>query len=477
MPQVVRDAYDQYVSALKASDQSTQKALNDADNILGQDTAMVSPTLLRMFSIMDSSNKNTAIEAYKAAKAAIASANAKISPLKQANEDAQNIEQASASETDALNQMVVLFNSLADGLRATLTSSDLPQSQLSGYQSTVNSDLSDVNNKISSLLSQVQAVRQAKDSYESAQLSYQKSLNALDKLKAGATAADSATAQEKVKEAQAQVDKLKAGADPIDLQISLNSVKQRESALAAARNKLQDANDALNDYSVMAPFDGVVGKISTQEAADASAGTALATLITTQQVATISLNEVDVAKIKVGQKASMTFDAVDSLTLTGEVAEVSQVGTVTQGVVNYDVKVAFDSQDDRIKPGMSVSVSIVTQVAADVLTLPNSAVKTQGDQHYVETLNVSSSTQPDASGYYSIKETPQRVAVQVGIANDTLTEITGGLTEGQQVIAQTIKATTGSTAAAASSQSNLLRMASGGGAARITTGGARPPGD
>ena len=233
--------------------------------------------------------------------------------------------------------------------------------------------------------------------------------------------------------------------------------------MAAAQNKLNDANQALADYTVRAPFGGIVATVAAQLDGEASAGSAAVTLVTTQQLAAISLNEVDAAKIKVGQKATITFDAIDGLSMTGEVAQVSPVGTVTQGVVSYSVQIAFDSQDDRVKSGMSVSTYIVTQVKADVLTVPNSAVKTQGTQSYVETLSgVGASS---TTGYVTSSATPNRVTVETGLSDDTLTEIVSGLKEGDLVITQTIKSgTTSATTGSAASGVNLLRMgASGGG--------------
>jgi multidrug efflux pump subunit AcrA (membrane-fusion protein) len=163
-------------------------------------------------------------------------------------------------------------------------------------------------------------------------------------------------------------------------------------------------------------------------------------------VVKISLNEVDVAKIKLGDKSIMTFDAIDGLEMTGKVVQIDTLGTASQGVVTYNVKIALDTQDDRIKPGMSASASIITSVKTDVLTVPNSAVKSSGNNSFVQILDS--------------KNQPQNIAVTTGIANDTLTEITSGIKEGDKVITQTIipssSASTGATGA--SSGNNALRI-------------------
>ncbi|MCX6715992.1 MAG: efflux RND transporter periplasmic adaptor subunit [Candidatus Taylorbacteria bacterium] len=193
---------------------------------------------------------------------------------------------------------------------------------------------------------------------------------------------------------------------------------------------LLQSQNSYQDYFIRAPFDGVIARVPVK-VGDSGSGATIATLIANKKLATISLNEVDVAKVKIGQKASLTFDAVEGLTVPGEVDEVDLIGTVSQGVVSYNVKVIFDIDDARIKPGMSVSADIVTDSKENVLTVPNGAVKTQGNMKYVETLVASS--------------TLKRIPIRTGVSNDTNTEVVSGLNEGDRIIARTI--TTATTAA------------------------------
>ena len=239
-----------------------------------------------------------------------------------------------------------------------------------------------------------------------------------------------ADADRSIAEKTASLAKLQSGTDPLDIESQKLAVQQRQNALLDAREKLAD-------YSVRAPFDGIVAKIDAKVGDSVTAGTSVGTLITNQQIATIALNEIDIAKIKVGQKATITFDAISDLNMTGEVIDVDTLGTVTQGVVSYNVKIAFDVQDDGIKPGMSASANIILASKPDVLMVPNSAVKTQGATSYVEEL--------DNTGV------PVKKTVQVGSSNDTMTEILSGLNEGEEVVTQKITVTSGSTANSAAS--------------------------
>ena len=98
----------------------------------------------------------------------------------------------------------------------------------------------------------------------------------------------------------------------------------------------------------------------------------------------MSLNEVDIAQIKINQKATLTFDAIQDLTIAGTVLEVDSIGTTSQGVVTYGVTIGFDTQDQRIKSGMSASASIITNSKTDALLVPNSAIKSSGGSNYVQ---------------------------------------------------------------------------------------------
>lgn len=230
------------------------------------------------------------------------------------------------------------------------------------------------------------------------------------------------------------------GVNPIDLQISENNIKQKEISL-------EDLKAALADYVIRAPFAGIIAKVNIKKGDSVSSGTAAATIVTHQKIAAISLNEVDIAKIKIGQKVTLTFDAIEDLSITGKVSEIDTIGTVSQGVVSYQVQVTFDTQDERIKPGMTANVSIQTAVRPEVLVVPASAVKTQNEASYVQIFDPALSDTGGTSGTVSLVP-PKLVPVEIGISDDTNVEIISGLKEGEQVVTRTITgAATASSAA------------------------------
>ena len=277
-------------------------------------------------------------------------------------------------------------------------------SQVLEYQSTLAANTSLANGQVSSLLNMVNAIS-----------AYKQSIIDADR---------------EIEEKNVSHNQLLAGEDELDIESQRIFFKQKENALA-------DAKENLADYYVRAPFDGVVAETDVHLGDQVSTGTVLASLITTKQLAVISLNEVDIAQVALGQKVTLTFDAVEDFSLSGEVADIDTLGEVSSGVVGYDVTVAFDAQDERIKPGMSLSANIITDFKQDIIIVPNSALKSQGDIYYVEVMT-DGLLQPQP--------------VEIGLAGDLSTEIVSGLNVGDEIVTQTIN---GHSAATASIQASF----------------------
>jgi HlyD family secretion protein len=245
---------------------------------------------------------------------------------------------------------------------------------------------------------------------------------------------------------------LNAGADETDVASAQLTLRQRQ-------NALQDALEKLSDYTVRAPFSGTIASLDVQRGQSVSSGGALGVLITKDKIAEIALNEVDIATVKIGQKATLTFDAVDGLEISGKVVAVETIGVVSQGVVTYTVKIGFDTQDDRVRPGMSVSANIITDIRADVLLVPTSAVKSNANGSYVEVpaAPLTEAQKQQRTGLEFL-DAPEQSMVTIGASNDTSTEITSGLTEGDTIITRTTK-----TSATATTQAPSLIGGFGGG--------------
>lgn len=134
----------------------------------------------------------------------------------------------------------------------------------------------------------------------------------------------------------------------------------------------------------------------------------------------ISVDELDILNIKEGQSATLTIDAIDSKTFEGTVSEIDTDGTNSGGSTKYTVTLSV-ARDDNMLSGMSVTASILTDSAENVLTIPASALQEMGGTTFVY-------TSEDSDGNLSGK-----TEVKTGLSDDSTVEITGGLSEGQTI--------------------------------------------
>lgn len=171
-------------------------------------------------------------------------------------------------------------------------------------------------------------------------------------------------------------------------------------------------------------------------------------------VATVSLNEVDAAQVKDGQQVQLSFNALPNLNLSGTVTSISPLGTVSQGVVTYNVIITPIISSPNLKSGMSVSANITTAIKNNVLSVPASSIKTNGSSQYVQLL---------------VNNQPVNKTVTTGLVTNNGTEITTGLAAGDKVITQIISNHTQNSLTKTSSN-GLLKLNGGGG---FRNGGAK----
>ena len=214
----------------------------------------------------------------------------------------------------------------------------------------------------------------------------------------------------------------------------------------------QNESSDYADRKVTAPISGTVNEINIKNGDDLSklsSGSSRTVPIIIGDLGTmkaeVEVNEVDIANVSIGQKVMMTFTAIDGLETFGKIEQMDSLGTLESGVVTYNVTISFDTLDSRIKPEMSVSANIITDVKQDVILVPNFAVKTKNGKSYVEVLN---------SG-----ETPAQIDVKTGASNNTETEILSGVKVGDKIVTQTVNSsatsTSSSTTSSKSSGSNV----------------------
>lgn len=182
--------------------------------------------------------------------------------------------------------------------------------------------------------------------------------------------------------------------------------------------------------AITAPFDGVISTVDVSAGDSVNASQQLLTIFDNKNLlTTISVDETDLPSLKIGQKATIKANAYPDTNFTGTVKDISQQGTYSNGVSNFDVTISFDNINS-IKVGMSTEATIVTESKNNVLTIPVEAVKDMRGGKYV--------IMPSTDGSTTLQK------VEVGISNGRMVEITNGLVAGQEVEIPQVQSTTNS---------------------------------
>ena len=209
-----------------------------------------------------------------------------------------------------------------------------------------------------------------------------------------------------------------------------NQIDNAQLSLDNAQTSLNNAQEKLEDYQVTAPISGTV-VTKTAKAGDKIEGGSTGTLCTIYDLSylemTMAIDELDIGKVAVGQTVEITADAVEGKTYTGVVTKVSVAGTTTGGITTYPVTVRID-ETDGLLPGMNVDAEIVLEQESGVLAVPSAAVN-RGNTVLITADSPSAANALD-------QEAPEGyvyVEVEVGISDESYTQILSGLQEGDKV--------------------------------------------
>ena len=225
-------------------------------------------------------------------------------------------------------------------------------------------------------------------------------------------------------------------------------VHQQENALSKAKEKLAE-------YSIKAPFDGIVTGLDVQAGDSVARDTVLASVITPEMKVMVTLNEVDAVKVVDGAVAQLTFDALPSVTLTGTVVKIATIGKVTQNVVSYDAEIAVDTHSLVLKPGMSVNADISVAERQRVLLVPNTAITTVNGKTTVKKTDQSVMKKSESNTDKTLPTTI--IEVTTGLTNNVDTEITSGLSEGDTIVLPSVATNTSAAAGSGGILGSLFR--------------------
>lgn len=215
-----------------------------------------------------------------------------------------------------------------------------------------------------------------------------------------------------------------------------NQVENSRLSLAQQKLSYQNTVDKLDDYTITAPIDGTVITKNTKvgDTLDSTNGQTTLAVIYDLSYLTfdISLDELDVNEVKVGQTVDITCDSLeDAGTIEGVVTKVSVAGTTSNGVTTYPVTVEIDNPPDGLLPGMNVDATIVVDEATDVVSVPIAAVQ-RGNTVYVKDSSAKNTDETMINGTL-LPDGWKAVEVETGLSDSNNIEITSGLSEGDVV--------------------------------------------
>jgi HlyD family secretion protein len=191
--------------------------------------------------------------------------------------------------------------------------------------------------------------------------------------------------------------------------------------IEAAQARVEAAQATLNLARVISPFAGTVTESHSLSGDQVSAG---ATAFRVDNLASllvdVKVSEVDINNVSIGQPVTLTFDAILGKEYHGEVVDVTQAGTVDEGVVNFTVTVELTDADALVKPGMTAGVNIVVEELQDVLLVPNRAVRLVDGERVVYVLEDGQAV---------------KKGIRLGSSSDTMSIVASGdVVEGDLII-------------------------------------------
>lgn len=223
------------------------------------------------------------------------------------------------------------------------------------------------------------------------------------------------------------------------LQTLLASLDEAKLSLEDAQSAYDDAVAKAEKRTIRAASAGSVVAMNAQVGAEigSSAGSGSSSLVTiadlSQMKVKVQVNEVDISKVSVGQKARVSFSALEGAQLEAEVTRISTVASSgdsdgyssSYGVVTYDVELLIPEPSSDLKPGMSATVEILQQDVPDALTVPASALMAAASDPEQYTVYVLTDAETQAC---------EARTVTVVAQNDAMAAIEGDVEEGDEVV-------------------------------------------
>lgn len=189
------------------------------------------------------------------------------------------------------------------------------------------------------------------------------------------SAAGAAAAKARYQQSKAQLEQTKAG-----INSARAKVLQAGAQVKQSQSQLEQAKINLERTIITSPIDGIVVSRSVDVGQTVAASLQAPTLFTiandlTKMQVLASIDEADVGRVKEGQSAIFTVDAFPGENFKGELSQLRLNSVLTQNVVTYSAVITFENRGEKLRPGMTASVTIPVAERTNVLKIPNAALR------------------------------------------------------------------------------------------------------
>jgi HlyD family secretion protein len=217
--------------------------------------------------------------------------------------------------------------------------------------------------------------------------------------------------------------------------------EQARQQIVVQQQNVQKAKTNLGYATITAPIDGVVLAKKVEEGQTVASAMTTPTLFIIAQDLTdmrviADIDEADIGGVKEGQRVTFTVDAYPEDVFNGNVTQVRQQATTESNVVTYEVVISARNDDLKLKPGLTANVTIYTAEKNDVLAVPAKALRFQPTEAMLADDETMENVDAPQKVWKQDGKVFRAIAVQTGMTNGTLTEITSGLKEGDEVITE-----------------------------------------
>ena len=245
-----------------------------------------------------------------------------------------------------------------------------------------------------------------------------------------------------------------------DYEQSLYNYQKAKSAFDSSKASLAKAERNLSYATITSPIDGVVISRDVEEGQTVASGFETPTLFTiaadlTQMQVVADVDEADIGDVEEGQRVSFTVDAYPNDVFEGKVTQIrlgatssSSSTTTTTTVVTYEVVISAHNPDLKLKPRLTANITIYTLDKQGVLSVPAKALRFTPAVPLVGSNAVVKDCEGEHKVWTREGDTFTAHPVSIGISNGIVTEITGGINEGTQIVSDAVISTGAATAVA-----------------------------